>query len=183
MLSIRESKWNYNTSATAGLGVELLSMSGGRIVIDDPEKQAQGFSYSGFRFGLVNIPIPKIHLPPLPALNREISGTGSVEDFYSNGYLYMTDSFHGKELTKSDIQSGTVYLDAGTGFLAGYGLSVMLLGINAALLMPWLVNPGLFSNLASNAIKSAPALLFMHGESEGLIASIGGVSAMIGYLH
>jgi hypothetical protein len=183
MFSLRESKWSFNTSATAGLGIELLSMSGGKIVLDDPQKQTHDFSYTGFGLGVFDKPIPKIKLPPVPILNRGISGSGSVEGFYSDGYLYMTDSFHGHELTKSDIQGSTVYLDASAGLLAGYGASVMLLGINTALLMPSLVNPGLFSNLAANAIRSAPALLFMHGQSEGLIASIAGVSAMIGYLH
>jgi hypothetical protein len=96
--------------------------------------------------------------------------------------MYMTDSFSGSELTKSDIQGGTIYFDLSVGLLAAAGASVMLLGINISLLMPLLVNPGLFANLASNAIKSAPALLVMRGTAEGLIASVGG-GATIGHLR
>lgn len=183
MLSLRESKWDFDASATGGFGMGLLSASGWKIVINDPWKQAHEFLYSGFGLTILNIPIPRIKIPPLPILNREASGFGSTENFASKGYLYMTDSFHGEELAKSDIQGGTIYLDAGAGLLAGYGLSVMLLGINSSFLIPWFVNPGIFANLASNAIRSAPALLIMHGQSEGLIASVGGAGAMIGHLQ
>lgn len=59
----------------------------------------------------------------------------------------------------------------------------MLLGINTAYLAPWVLNPGLGANLAANAIRQAPALLIMRGQTEGLLASVLGVSAMLGYLH
>ena len=95
----------------------------------------------------------------------------------------MTASFQGRELAKSDMQGGSVYLDGSSGLLAGYGGSVMLLGINTAFLAPWLLSPGIGANLAANAMQQAPAILVMHGQTEGLIARVAGVSAMIGYLH
>ena len=165
MLSIRKSKWVFDTSATYEFGLGLLSTSGGKIVINDPQGESHNFRYSGFGLG-VSAAISKIKLPPLPALNRTVSVTGSTENFDSRGWLYMTDSFPGDELARSDIQGGAIYLDCGAGLLAGYGGTFMFLGINVALLTPWLVNPGLFANLASNVIKSAPAFLFMHGVSE-----------------
>jgi hypothetical protein len=180
---LRESKWTYNTAATSGIGIEMLSASSGTIVLTDPSQQDHSFSYAGFGIGFISVPIPKIKLPPIPLLNREIGANGAAKSFYGGGVLYMTSSFHGQDLAKSDMQGGTVYLDGNTGLLVGYGGSVMLLGINTAYLAPWLLNPGIGGNLAANAIQNAPALLLMHGQTEGLIASIAGISAMPGYLH
>jgi len=181
MLIFRKSGWTFDSSAGYGVGLQFLSASGGKIIMQDPKKQFHGFSYSGFGLA-AGFPIPKIKLPPLPGVNRNISATGAPESFESAGIMYMTDSFSGSELTKSDIQGGTIYFDLSVGLLAAAGASAMLLGINISLLMPLLVNPGLFANLASNAIKSAPALLVMRGTAEGLIASVGG-GATIGHLR
>jgi hypothetical protein len=180
---LRESKWIYNTAATSGLGMEMLAASGGTIVLTDPSNEDQSFSYAGFGIGFISVPIPKIKLPPLPLLNRDIGATGAAKSFFGDGVIYMTASFQGRELAKSDMQGGSVYLDGSSGLLAGYGGSVMLLGINTAFLAPWLLSPGIGANLAANAMQQAPAILVMHGQTEGLIASVAGVSAMIGYLH
>lgn len=180
---LRISEWQFDTAATGGIGIEILSASGGSIILADPIKQRHSFSYSGFGLGFISFPIPKVKLPPVPILNRTIEVTGASKSFDGGGILFMTESLHGEELSKADLQGGTVYLDGGTGLLAGYGGSVMLLGINTAYLAPWLLNPGLGANLAANAIKQAPALLVMRGQTEGLLASVLGVSAMLGYLH
>lgn len=182
MSVFRESGWTFDSSAGYGLGLQFLSASGGKIVMRDPKKQSHGFYYSGFGV-TAGFPIPKIKLPPLPGVNRNISATGAPDSFESAGIMYMTDSFLGSELTKSDIQGGAIYFDVSGGLLAAAGMSFMLLGINISLLMPLVLNPGLFANLASNAIKSAPALLVMGGTAEGLIASVVGGGAMIGHLR
>ncbi|RKR36705.1 hypothetical protein [Paraburkholderia sp. BL17N1] len=181
MISLRKSGWSFNTSATGGLGIELLSISGGKIILDDPQKQSHDFSYFGFGIGYSR-GLPKIKLPPIPILNREMSGTGSTKDFTSDGVLYMTSYFHRQELSTSDIKGATIYFDGGAGLLAGYGESIMLLGINTELIAPWLVNPGIFANMAKKALDCAPAVLLLAGEAEGLIAG-GGLSAMIGHLQ
>lgn len=181
--SLRTSKWIYNNAATGGIGTGLLAASGGTINFTDPDNKNQDFAYAGFGIGIFSIDIPKVKIPDIPILNRAITGTGAAKSFDGGGLLYMTQSFHGHELSKSDLQGATVYLDAGTGILAGYGASAMLLGINTTFLAPWLVNPGLGANLAANAMKQAPAVLLLYGQSEGLIASIGGLNAMLGYLR
>ena len=181
--SLRMSTWTYTNGATGGIGTGLLAASGGTISFTDLDKKDQDFSYAGFGIGLFSIAIPKLKIPDVPILNRGITGTGAARSFDGGGLLYMTESFHGHELSKSDLQGGTVYLDASTGLLAGYGGSVMLLGINTVFLAPWLVNPALGANLAANAMRHAPAVLVIYGQTEGLIASVGGLSAMLGYLH
>ncbi|MGX6998591.1 hypothetical protein [Caballeronia sp. KNU42] len=180
---LRESKWKYDTGATGGMGTAFLAASGGTISLKNPDSQTQEFSYAGFGLSVFSVSIPKIKIPNIPIVNRSIGATGAAESFDGSGLVYMTDSFHGNELSKSDLQGGTVYFDAAAGLLAGYGASVMLLGINTAFITPWLLNPGLGANLAANAIQHAPALLVMRGQSEGLIASLFDLSAMIGYLH
>src|SRR5580698_9345753 len=127
--SLRESNWKYDTGASIGIGTALLSTSGGTIRFHDPDDQNQDFSYAGFGIGLFSISTPKIKIPRLPVLNRDVTGTGAAKSFDGGALLYMTESFHGRELSKSDIQGGTVYLDAAAGLLAGYTGSVMLLGI------------------------------------------------------
>jgi len=126
---LRISEWQFDTAATGGIGIEILSASGGSIILADPIKQRHSFSYSGFGLGFISFPIPKVKLPPVPILNRTIEVTGAAKSFDGGGILFMTESFHGKELSKADLQGGTVYLDGGTGLLAGYGGSVMLLGL------------------------------------------------------
>ena len=117
MLSIRKSKWVFDTSATYEFGLGLLSTSGGKMVLNDPQGHSHNFRYSGFGLGASSA-ISKIKLPPLPVLNRIVSVTGSTENFHSRGWLYMTDSFSGDELARSDIQGGAIYLDCGAGLLA-----------------------------------------------------------------
>lgn len=181
MSLFRKSDWEFDASAAGGVGYGLLAASGGKIVLTDPSNQSQNFFYTGYGIGFSKA-IPKIEIPPLPILNRVISVAGSTEGFYSGGVIYMTDSFGGDELVKSDL-GGAVYLDAGGGLFAGFSGSIMLLGINVALLASCILNPGLFASVAKNAIEHAPAILVMAGVSEGLISSIVGVGAMVGYLQ
>lgn len=68
----------------------------------------------------------------------------------------MTSAFHGKELSRSDLTGGTVCFDVGAGVIAeGASATVMLLGINTALLAMGIVMPQ-FCGL-SVAVHSAPA--------------------------
>ena len=182
MSLLRKSDWAFDASATGGVGYGLLAASGGKISLTDPSNQSHDFFYTGYGIGFSKA-IQKIEIPPLPILNRAISVTGSTENFHSGGFIYMTNSFGGKELVKSDLQGGTVYLDAGGGLLAGFGGSIMLLGINVTLLASCILNPGLFASFAKNLIEHAPAVLVMGGVLEGLISSIVGAGAMVGYLQ
>jgi hypothetical protein len=190
MSILRRSNWSYRTGATGGVSVEFVVASGGTLVLDDPEKQERDFHYGGIGVGLgVGFRVPKIKLPKLsvPELRipkiagHEVGGAGSLKSFDSDGLIYMTPSFRGTELTASDIQGGTVYVDGGIGLIYGKGASAMLLGINSAMLALGLSNPG-FVWLAEEAIAHAPAILLMGGTTVGLQAGLA-AGILVGYLH
>ncbi|WP_253196803.1 hypothetical protein [Burkholderia cenocepacia] len=85
----------------------------------------------------------------------------------------MTSAFKGSELTRSDLQGGTVYLDGYGGVVVAQGATVMLLGINPAMLALGLTSPAM-SMILADAVANAPALLYMHGRTAGFQAGVGG---------
>lgn len=190
MSLLRPSKWTYTTGATGGVSIEFLVASGGTIVLNDPAQHEQDFHYGGIGVGLgFGAKLPKIKLPKmtLPELRlprvagREVGGAGSTKSFPSSGSVYMTSAFRGNELARSNIQGGTVYVDAGAGLFVGEAGSAMLLGINPAMLALGITNPG-FAWLMQQAIARAPAVLVMHGLTAGVQAGAG-VGLLVGYLH
>jgi hypothetical protein len=190
MSLLRLSKWTYTTGATGGVSIEFVVASGGTIVLNDPAQQEQDFHYGGIGVGLgFGAKLPKIKLPKmtLPELRlpkvagREVGGAGSAKSFPSSGSVYMTNAFRGDELTRSNIQGGTIYVDAGAGLFVGEAGSAMLLGINPAMLTLGIMNPG-FAWLLHDAIAHAPAVLVMHGLTAGVQAGAG-VGLLAGYLH
>ncbi|PRX32035.1 hypothetical protein B0G75_10450 [Paraburkholderia sp. BL18I3N2] len=190
MWLFRESLWSFDTSAAGGFSLDFLVASGGEVLLKDPKQQSHTFHYGrvgvGYGFGarLPRIRSPKVTLPEirLPKISgHEVGGSVASKNFTSNGYVFMTDAFAGSELRRSDLQGGVVYIDAGAGLFAGEGATLMLLGINAALLTMSIVNPGL-SGLADYAIRQAPAALVMYGHTAALQAGFG-AGLLVGMLH
>jgi hypothetical protein len=190
MSALKESKWSYVTGATGGVNFEFVLASGGTIVLRDPGSQDTSFHYAGAGVGLgiglrlPRIKLPNLNIPPikLPTVRgREVGGAGSAKSFESAGKIYMTGAFRGGELTRSDFQGSTVYIDAGVGLFYGKGGSAMLLGVNSAELSLGLSSPAMWW-LAEYAIAQAPALLVMGGTVVGFQAGAG-IGILLGYLH
>jgi hypothetical protein len=190
MSYLRKSKWKYDTGAGGGVSVDIVVATGGNIVLTDPQKHSQSFYYGGVGIGygwgakIPKIKLPKFTIPELklPSFgSHDASAAGSTFDFPSHGTVYMTSAFKGSELTRSDLQGGTVYLDGYGGAVVAQGGTVMLLGINPALLALGLTSPAM-SMILGEAIADAPALLFMHGLTAGFQAGFGG-GILAGYLH
>ncbi|KAG8151667.1 hypothetical protein [Burkholderia catarinensis] len=189
MSFLRRSQWEYQTGSTFGASIELVMGSGGEILLKNPSGQFQRFWYGGLGVGLgFGVKIPKVRLPKFAINSKAISGSGSAEAFPSTGWIYMTSAFSGTELERSDLQGGAVYLDGSAEIiLGGGGGSVMLLGINPALLSLALsqiaVNPFMFEWV----IRRAKALLIMVGVNAGLNANGmgfgGGAGILAGYVH
>nr|WP_244116335.1 hypothetical protein [Burkholderia cepacia] len=187
---LRPSNWSYKTGATGGVSIEFVVASGGTIVLADPAGKLTDFYYGGVGVGIgFGLRVPKIKLPrfSLPEIKipkiagREVGGAGSAKSFDSAGLIYMAPGFHGTELSESDFQGATVYLDGGVGIGYGKAGSAMILGINSAQLALGLSNPAL-SWLAEIAIAHAPAILIMGGTTVGLQAGAG-AGILVGYLH
>lgn len=190
MSILRPSNWSYKTGATGGVSIEFVVASGGTIELADPAGRVNDFYYGGIGLGygegfrLSKIKIPKFKLPDIkiPKIaGHEIGGAGSLKSFDSGGLVFMTQSFHGAELTKADLQGSTIYLDGGLGLGYGKAGTAMLLGINSAKLALGLTSPA-FAWVAEEAIAHAPAVLLMGGTTVGLIAGFG-AGVLIGYLH
>jgi hypothetical protein len=190
MSILRSSKWNYQTGSTAGVSIEFVVASGGDIALKDPGGQRVDFHYGGIGLGmgggirLSKIKVPKFALPDVKVpriAGREMGGAGSLESFNSGGFVYMTSAFRGSELSRSDFQGATVYVDAGGGLGYGKAASAMILGINPAKLALGLSSPAM-AWLAEAAIAEAPAVLIMYGTAVGMIAGWG-AGVLVGYLH
>jgi hypothetical protein len=190
MSLLRPSKWTYTTGAGGGASIEFFMASGGEIVLADPQSRPCTFYYGGVGVGigksvsLPSIKLPKFTLPKiaLPKIaGRSVGSAGSTLDFPSVGAVYMTNSFHGNELTRSDFQGATIYLDGSLSAIYGWAGDVMLLGMNPAMLTLGLSSPA-FITFAEQAIMHAPAVLVMRGQTLGFQS---GASAGIlaGYLH
>ena len=190
MSLLRASQWTYETGASGGLNAEFFVMSGGTVVLKDPSQKSETFYYGGMGAGIgFGLKLPRIKLSKwtLPEVKAptirgvEVGAAGSAKSFDSAGIVYMTDSFLGCELTRTDLEGGALYIDAGLGLFYGKAGSAMLLGINPAPLLMGLSSPGM-SWLAQQAVSQAPALLFMGGTTVGMLAG-GGIGMLVGYLH
>lgn len=187
---LRQSAWKYSTGAGGGVSIEFVMASGGDIILTAPDERAQSFYYGGVGVGFgVGLRLPRIKLPKftipeikLPKIaGRSVGAAGSTFDFPSGGQVFMTSAFRGEELTRSDLQGATVYVDGAAGAIVSQAGTAMLLGINSAKLALGLSSPSLIW-MAEEAIFQAPALLYMHGRSAGLQAGFG-AGVLIGYMH
>lgn len=175
MISLRgESAWSFYTSAGGGGGFGAFLLSGGMFVLKDLEGKLQSFDYGGFGIGM-SYPLPKLlrlpqlTLPTITLRGQEFGATGSIADFPSDGIVYVTDACHGSDLTAQQLEGGVIYFDGGLGWLRGYGGSVLLAGIKKELLEMGIMIP----SLMRLAIASAPAVIVMRGQNEGLQQSAG----------
>ena len=177
MSDYRLSRWTYNTGASGSGSIGMLSASGGMIVLDDPAGTPQRFDFVSYGIGVGKRIAQKFRLPdisPKMLNGREIAGIGSPTDFDAAGEVYMTPSFHGQELSVSDLCGATNTIDVTGGFLIARGKMWLYAGIQPALMLAGIVNPA-FMGLALNTAK---ARIEMRGISEGLIDGIAATSSI-----
>lgn len=173
---LRESHWIFNTGAGASAGLGPFSAETGMFAIKDPTGNSHQYTYAGFgisqTWGLSSLlHLPKFALPKIIVKKDELSGAGSTTDFPSWGTLYLTDVFKGHDLTNPKaLEGGTVYLAGAAGYLFGGAGSLMILGINRALLVMGIAKP----DFIGAAIRTAPAALLSGGFNEGLQDTLGG---------
>jgi hypothetical protein len=179
-MTYRKSSWSFNTSAGAGIGLGPFSISRGMLVLNEPDgKEFRQFKYSTFGMGLKSFRLPeRFQLPgiPLPR-GHELSGSASTTDFWSDGIIFMNQTFHGRELTLQDFSGGVFVEDAGGGVLIARHYTLMHVGVPNALMLASFANPA-FLAVALNAAK---AIIIMEGVSEGLIDGAG-ITSSIGML-
>lgn len=181
MEDLRLSKWKFDTSDGLSLGFAFTAMSGGLVSLIDPKKKTHHFHYGGFGVGgSVGFSLTKIEMPKGIIENYIPSGSGSLTSFPSKGTVYMTRAFKGDELTKADICGVAAYAEFGASAVAGYGGTIMFLGLNQLLVLAGEAAPPL--HLIGLAIAEAPAILVMQGSSVGPSVSFG-ANGLLGFLH
>ena len=189
MLSAKkESKWDFKTNATGGIGAGLAVASGGLIVLTTPNNLLASFHYGGIGVGLsIGGKLPKI--PKLPKIDlKGRSGSGSTTNFDSHGAVYIMEGCKKDELDATDFEDPCVYLDAGAGAIVGYSGTAMLAGISSMALLKAGLAGGLIPGalvdpiVLADVLSTAQALILMRGWNAGLQMG-GGVSISIGYLH
>ncbi len=182
----KESAWKFNTSSTAGIGVEFVVAEGGSIFLKDPSGNDAVFRYGGAGAGLsFGFKLPKFGKIDFKFLGKTVGGAIAPAAFPNTGILYVLDSFKGDELTRSDITGVCIFAEAGLGFFAGVSGTVMLLGMDPILLAAAVaasgVNPALGAYVDDRLLQSSKAVLLMAGLNVGLIAG-GGAAALLGGL-
>jgi hypothetical protein len=189
-----ESKWRFKTSGTGGVGWWLIAAEGGLLRLKDPHNNFVDFYFGGLGAGwssakippflakflpkivttIVNGYISKIKLPPIR--DKSPSGTIAPTLFFSEGWVYIMDTFKGDELSPSDIAGACMFVDVGAGLVAGHSGCVFLLGMNPLLLAAALAAPNAIqSYLIVKALETATCIIPMHGNSLGII----GISAAV----
>ncbi|WP_159834188.1 hypothetical protein [Burkholderia sp. 8Y] len=150
------------------------------LVLDDPSQQPFKFKYAAAGFGLgaglrlpARLRLPEIKLPRFISKDGTIAGVGSTSDFISKGVVYR---FKERELEATDFVGLTLCLDAGGGVLVAGGLTLFVTGLTQWMIVGWLFNPVLFTNVL---FSTASALVLMAGVSEGLVDGIN-ATPMIG---
>lgn len=160
-MSKRLSDWKWVTSDSMGAGVDLgvsVGASISSITLQHPRTGAQKFHFFevavGVGFGLEKYP----------------SVSGSSEDFFSDGSVYMLPSFEGMELRSEDFEGFILAREMSASVGVGYSGKSMFVGISTSDFIKGSLDPN----------GKAPALILSSGNLAGSI----GIGATInsGYL-
>ncbi len=167
----KESAWKFVTSASGGIGVSLLAAEGGAIYFNDPLGAAQTFHYGAVGAGLSwGFKIPR--LPKLQIRGKSVGAVVAPPAFPCGGVLYITDGFHGDELSKSDIQGPCMFVEVGGGLaVGGYG-GAMLIGLSTPAVLAAIATPLMASMIWPSVMATAKGALMFAGLNAGLQAGV-----------
>jgi hypothetical protein len=147
MLGIKkESAWTFKTSGSGGVAAAL-SVEGGVIVLKDPKNNLVRFYYGAVGCGPsgrlklpFKIKVPRYLLKIIYRIfgNRKYSRAVAPTVFKSWGWVFITDTFKGDELSVSDINGPCAFFEAGAGEVVGGAAYAMLLGMDPKLAAKYL---------------------------------------------
>ncbi|WP_213230201.1 hypothetical protein [Caballeronia sp. NK8] len=143
------------------------------IVLTDAAGKTHQFKYGGIggSTGISRLPsrfrLPDIPIPKFLSKSGTIVGSGATTDFDGGGWVFQTSD---RKLSPEDFEGPTLYFEFSGGVLIAGGVSVLLVGLKEEIVVPFIFNPALFSNLL---FGHASALIVAVGVSEGFIDGIG----------
>lgn len=122
------SEWSFKTSSTGSVGLGVISASGGMVRLKSPQGELVDFKYIGVGAGAsAGLKLPK-------GINEYIKnympqGSFAPTDFDSYGLVIKLAGCEGSELRKEDFLGPCAFVDAGGGFIAGAGATLLLVGL------------------------------------------------------
>ncbi|MDR5762536.1 hypothetical protein [Caballeronia sp. LZ035] len=169
---LEPSQWTYETAGAGGVSIGKLLVSGGKFILRNPEGRFHAFNYAGIGMNMGSIRLlPKnLGLPDLvlPRSKTQMGASGATTDFPGRGVVYR---FHERELVPNDFTGISAYIEVGAGVLMAGAATGFITGLSRHALIPWLLNPGLFSHAI---LANLHALIVLGGASEGLLDTMGG---------
>jgi hypothetical protein len=176
------SKWQFDTSATGGLGIGLFSASGGLVQLKTKARDLVAtYHYGGAGAGWSwGGKLPKI--PKLPKIDlKGKSAAGSSTTFDSYGEVFVMQGCKKDELSAHDLSGPCMFVDAGAGLIGGFSGTVLLAGISTLRLIAFVASP-MDPMAFADLMYSAQGVILMGGWNVGAQAGFG-ASVSLGYLY
>ncbi len=116
MYVLRRSGWEFVTSGSGGVSIDILAIEGGVVDLRDTASVVQRFRFGGVGAGLST---PGIRVPRLGSSlgrllsHRAVNGSGSITTLYNQGGVYKTGLMGERELTRGDIAGACMIVELG----------------------------------------------------------------------
>lgn len=176
----RKSKWKFKTSSGAAISFDFVGAQKSSFTLENGGGLIQKFDYAAAGAGLSVGPPTKVldQKPP------SIGASGSTEDYWSVGSIYLTEGFSKEELDVSDVEGLCQIFEAGASAYIGITGTFMALGIPTDRMPMQLWHNSLIGMGAhylgvdkelggDDLTNEASALLFMAGANTGPNVSAG----------
>ena len=190
----RKSGWTLAGSEGDSAGYGLFSAGSGSFTLKSPAGEEVEFNYKSVGGGA--------------SLGSKFNAAGSGADAFSFGTVYLSDTFSGTELSRTDVEGFYLSQEASLGAGIGGSAAVMLLGISPRWIPAEILkNTGVigmlgqvigpdnvrnwFHGRAVNPRFRAPARTFLQSDAKAVLITGGfnagpqltaGVSNMLGYV-
>lgn len=179
----KKSAWEFQTSSTAGAGMEFVLAEGGELLFTDPSRQEVWFKYGAAGVGVAaGFKLPKIGKFEVKVKGKGVGAAIAPASFPNGGQLYILDTFKGDELAQEDIRGACALVQIGGGIIAGVSASAMVIGMDPLLLAATMLAGSQAIWLEPRLLESATGLLVVVGANASVQVGLGG-GALIGGLY
>lgn len=179
----KQSAWEFQTSSTAGAGLEFVLAEGGALYFKDPSGQDVSFTYGAAGVGIAaGLKLPKIGKLEVKVKGKAVGAAIAPASFPNGGQLYILDTFKGDELAQKDIRGACALVQIGGGIIAGVSASAMVVGMDPLLMAAMMLGGPQAIWLEPRLLESATGVLVVAGANVSAQVG-GGAGALIGGLY
>lgn len=187
MLMVTErSKWTFDTSGTAGIGIGFVAAEGGVIRLTDPAQHPVSLRLAALGAGISEgLKLPKIGKMPVPKIKGQaVGGAVAPMSFPNAGWIWKTTACLAPDLSHQDFCGPVVFGEIGASvIIAGTG-NAMLMGFDTVLfaeMLATMATPVVNAFAIDRALSSAKAVLVSAGVAVSPSAQVG-AAAFTGYI-